>query len=233
MKKMRAKCGLLVRVLTWFRLSRALLGGHRYYSRFEHRYCHEDFRACGEGSVICKGVSILAPNRVTIGKCAYIGSGCLIHAGGGFHLGDYSGLGMGTTVITLEHHHAGAESIPFGELRLVKPVYIGDYVWGGANVSILPGVRVGEGAILGLGSVVTRDVPAMAIVMGNPAKVIGYRNQDAFEQLKAQGAARSPAERAGKLWIPPLTRRKYAGILGEFGFDEQDYVEYTREPGDD
>jgi acetyltransferase-like isoleucine patch superfamily enzyme len=224
---------LLVRILSWFRLSQALLGGHRYYSQFEHQYCPEDFRACGEGTVICKGVCFLSTNRVTIGKCAYIAPGCYIHAGGGFHLGDYSGLGAGTTIITIEHHHAGAESIPFGELRLVKPVYIEDYVWVGANVSILPGVRVGEGAILGLGSVVSRDVPAMAIVMGNPAQVIGHRNQKAFEQLKAQGAARSPAERSDKLWIPPLTRRKYAAILKEFGFDEQDYVAYKRGPGHD
>jgi maltose O-acetyltransferase len=221
---MRDADRLLLRILTWFRLSRALLGGHRYYSHFEHQYCHEDFRSCGEGTVICKGVSIIAPNRVTLGKRAYIAGSCHIHAGGGFHLGDYSGLGARTTIITLEHHHAGAESIPFGELRLVKPVYIEDYVWGGANVSILPGVRVGEGAILGLGSVVSRDVPAMAIVMGNPAQIVGHRNRESFERLKEQGASRSPAERSNRLWIPPLTRRKYGRILKEFGFDDQDYV---------
>jgi acetyltransferase-like isoleucine patch superfamily enzyme len=52
---------------------------------------------------------------------------------------------------------------------------IEDDVWIGAHVTVLKGVRVGSGAVLGAGAVVTRDVPAGAIVAGVPAKVIGYR----------------------------------------------------------
>lgn len=56
-----------------------------------------------------------------------------------------------------------------------KPVYIEDDVWIGGRVIILPGRRIGKGAIVGAGSVVTKDVPDYAIVGGNPAKVLKYR----------------------------------------------------------
>jgi maltose O-acetyltransferase len=57
---------------------------------------------------------------------------------------------------------------------ITEPVSIGDGAWIGARVTILPGVTIGQGAMVGVGSVVTRDVPANAQVVGNPAKVIGW-----------------------------------------------------------
>ena len=59
-----------------------------------------------------------------------------------------------------------------------RPVTIGDDVWIGTRVIILPGVMVGSHAILGAGAVVTKDVPEWAIVGGNPARVIRYRSSD-------------------------------------------------------
>ena len=56
-----------------------------------------------------------------------------------------------------------------------RPVTIHDGVWIGSRVIILPGVEIGEGAVIGAGAVVTKDVPAYAIVGGNPAHVIKYR----------------------------------------------------------
>ena len=60
----------------------------------------------------------------------------------------------------------------------MKPVVIEDFVWCGANVTILPGVKIGEGAIVGAGSVVVKDVPKYAVVAGNPARVISHYNFD-------------------------------------------------------
>ena len=54
-----------------------------------------------------------------------------------------------------------------------NPVEIGDNVWVGTGAMVLPGVRIEDGAVIGAGSVVTRDVPARVVVAGNPAKVIG------------------------------------------------------------
>jgi maltose O-acetyltransferase len=56
-----------------------------------------------------------------------------------------------------------------------KPVMIGDDVWIGARVIVLPGINIRDHAIVGAGAIVTQDVPAWAIVGGNPAKVIRYR----------------------------------------------------------
>lgn len=58
----------------------------------------------------------------------------------------------------------------------VRPISIGNDVWIGAKVIILPGVTVGDGAVIGAGSVVTKDIPAYGVVAGNPAKLIRMRN---------------------------------------------------------
>lgn len=57
----------------------------------------------------------------------------------------------------------------------VRPVVIEDDVWIGARVTLLPGVHIGRGSVIGAGSVVTKDVPAYSIVGGNPARVLKYR----------------------------------------------------------
>lgn len=70
-----------------------------------------------------------------------------------------------------ENNHPFVDS----KLRDNRPVIIGNDVWIGANVSILPGVKIGDGAILAAGAVITKDVPAYAVAGGVPAKVIKYR----------------------------------------------------------
>ena len=109
-------------------------------------------------------------------------------------IGDNSGIGdgselygditigndvmMGTNCIIYTRNHAFSRTdIPMWKQGFseAKPVVIGDDVWIGGRVTILPGVHVGDGAILGAGAVVTKDVPPYAIVGGNPAKVIKYR----------------------------------------------------------
>ena len=80
-------------------------------------------------------------------------------------------------------HH---DNHPFEDspLRNNKPVEIGNDVWIGANVILLPGVKIGDGAILAAGAVVTKDVEPYAIVGGVPAKLIKYRfSQEKREKL--------------------------------------------------
>jgi len=76
---------------------------------------------------------------------------------------------------------AGLISGRVHENDVVAPVSIGDFVWIGVNVTVLPGVTIGEGAIVAAGAVVTRDVPALAVVAGVPARVIGQRDAAHFE----------------------------------------------------
>lgn len=217
------------RLLSWFPLYRAVVGAHRYYSTTEEQnHRPEDFLFFGPGANICTGAIITAPERMSVGCGSFIACDCLIYAVGGFHLGNYSGLGSRSIVLTVDHRHAGATTIPFDEVRIVKPVHIEDYVWVGMQAAILPGVRIGEGAIVGLGSVVTKDVPACAIVMGNPAQIIGHRDRSDFERLKAAGAVRPVSQNTSRLWIPPYIRRKHPEDLAAFGFGDQDYYNYRR-----
>mgnify|MGYP000091352893 CR=1 FL=1 len=64
----------------------------------------------------------------------------------------------------------------------VNPVEIGDDVWIGTRVIVLPGVKLGAGCVIGAGSVVTRDIPPLAVAAGNPARVIRQRG-DRFEAV--------------------------------------------------
>lgn len=76
--------------------------------------------------------------------------------------------------------------LPYDERYFCRKVVIGKYVWIGARATILPGVTIGDGAVIGAGSVVTKDVPSCAVVGGNPAKVVKYRNIEKFNDLAAK-----------------------------------------------
>lgn len=127
------------------------------------------------------------PSRFYIATTSHLKSGTYIEASGGVRIGEYFHPGRGLTVFSANHNYEDATHIPYDEVVLEQPVIIGDFVWCGANVTILPGVTIGEGAILAAGSIVTKDVPPLAVVGGNPARVIKYRQADQFNELKSRG----------------------------------------------
>ena len=69
---------------------------------------------------------------------------------------------------------------PYGDERVRKPIVVEDHVWIGRNAIIGGGVTIHEGAVVGMGAVVTRDVPPLAVVGGNPARVIKFRDGARF-----------------------------------------------------
>lgn len=103
-----------------------------------------------------------------LGKRVFINSGCKFQDQGGLFIGDDVLIGHNCMIATLNHvedpEHRG-DILP-------SPVRIEDKVWIGANVTILPGVTVGEGAILAAGAVVTKDVEPRTVVGGVPARII-------------------------------------------------------------
>lgn len=133
------------------------------------------------------GAEIGNARNFKIDKTSHLKSGTFIEAQGGVTIGRYFHVGRGLTIFSGNHDYESSESIPYGSKSILKPVVIEDFVWCGANVTILPGVKIGEGAIVGAGSVVVKDVPKYAVVAGNPAKVLKYRNIEQFEKLKQQG----------------------------------------------
>jgi len=125
--------------------------------------------------------------KFRIDPTSHIKSGTFIDCSGGVTIGSHFHAGRGLTIFSSKHNYKTDRAVPYDMDDLPAPVVIQDCVWVGANVSIVPGVTIGEGAIVAMGAVVTRDVPAGAVVAGNPARVIGQRDMETYQQLKAQG----------------------------------------------
>jgi len=106
--------------------------------------------------------------NIKIGKNVFINACCRFQDQGGIEIGDGSLIGHNATIATLNH-----DFNPLKRQNLTpSPVKIGKNVWIGSDCTILPGVEIGDGAIIGAGSVVTKSVPKNTIAVGNPARVI-------------------------------------------------------------
>jgi acetyltransferase-like isoleucine patch superfamily enzyme len=106
------------------------------------------------------------PARLAIGRGTSIGERSEIHCGTLVTIGSGCLLAWEVTILDRDYHQLGGA----GEQR--APVVIGDHVWIGCRSLVVRGVTIGEGAVVAAGSVVTTDVPARALVGGNPAKVL-------------------------------------------------------------
>ncbi|MFM6927927.1 MAG: acyltransferase [Bdellovibrio sp.] len=151
-----------------------------YYSQVTGSKIH--FVPQGDGGITIAG----DPRKFKIDITSHLKSNTYIECHGGVEIGRYFHCGRGLTILSSNHDYKKNDYIPYGPADILQPVKIGDFVWCGSNVFILPGVTVGEGAILGAGSVVTKDVPALAIVGGNPARIINTRDSNEFERLKRE-----------------------------------------------
>jgi acetyltransferase-like isoleucine patch superfamily enzyme len=132
-------------------------------------------------------VTFRRAENIEIGTHVRIQPYCAIWASpkGKISIGQYTGLGPGTVVFSSNHQFVPGMPYykqPWRE----EAVTIGRDVWVGAGCVILPGVTIGDGAVVAAGSVVTRDVPAGAVVAGVPARVIKSRtSEDASEVAHA------------------------------------------------
>ena len=126
-------------------------------------------------------------SKINIHATSHLKSETFIECSGGVSIGRYFHVGRGLTIFSTNHNYDEGTMIPYDESSVDRPVQIGDFVWCGANVTIVPGVTVGEGVVIGAGSVVTRDIPDFAVVGGNPAVVLKYRDIESFIKLKDSG----------------------------------------------
>lgn len=117
---------------------------------------------------------------------AYIGPHAFWSAKGGITIGNNCTFGPKTTIWTYNHNINSEELIPYGGEDILKEVVIEDNVWVGLGALILPGVRIGEGAVVGAGAVVTKDIPKCSIVGGNPAVELKKRNIEIYDRLKKE-----------------------------------------------
>lgn len=111
--------------------------------------------------------------NISIGKNVFFNTGCSFQDRGGIQIGDGSLLGMNVTIATLNH----GLDMDTRNTTYPAPVTLGENVWVGSNASILPGVTIGDNAVVAAGAVVTKDVPKNTVVGGVPAKKIKDINE--------------------------------------------------------
>lgn len=106
--------------------------------------------------------------NITIGKNVFINSCCHFQDQGGIEIGDGCMIGHNVVLATINHDLYPQNN----RVNHYAPIKLGKSVWVGSNATILPGVTIGNWAVVAAGAVVTRDVPPLTIVGGVPAKVI-------------------------------------------------------------
>ena len=127
-----------------------------------------------DGAALDRGVVLLATSdaaRIVIGPRTYINRSTMIDADALVEIGAQTMIGP-FCYITDHDHTAHAGTPPADGPLVSAPVRIGERCWIGAHVSILKGVTIGDGAVIGAGSVVTKSVPPGVIAVGNPARVL-------------------------------------------------------------
>ena len=132
------------------------------------------FTKCGKNVNIEKGADFGSGSGIVIGDNSGIGVNCKVR--GPLQIGDNVMMGPEVVILTSTHNIDRVDIPMINQGSTIKPVVIGNDVWIGTRVIIMPGVKIGNGVVIGAGAVVTKDVPDYAIVGGVPAKVIKYRN---------------------------------------------------------
>lgn len=124
----------------------------------------------GAGNAIKRNVEIRIPSRIKIGNNNCINHRVLLDGRGGLTIGSNIDIAQDVYIWTDQHDYNSDDYRGNPE-----PVVIEDYVWIASRATVLPGITIHRGAVVACGAIVTKDVPAMAIVAGVPAKIIGYR----------------------------------------------------------
>lgn len=164
------------------------------------RFNKTDFKKLGDRVVFESGVLVFHPENISIGNDVYIGhqtilkgyynskltiddgtwigQQCFFHGAGNLQIGKNVGIGPGVKIITSYHSEEGIIKPVLHSKILFEQVTVDDDSDLGVGSIVLPGVKIGKGVVVGAGAVVTKDVPDYAVVVGSPARIIRYRNQE-------------------------------------------------------
>ena len=143
-------------------------------SQFEEqqRFMKETFAECGENVYIQRPFyANWAGSHVHFGSNIYANYNLTMVDDGHIYVGDWVKFGPNVTVATAGHPLQPELRID-PALQFNKDVHIGNNVWIGAGAVLLPGVTIGENSVIGAGSVVTKDIPANVVAVGNPCRVL-------------------------------------------------------------
>lgn len=131
----------------------------------------------GTRTAICRGSILFVLNgaKLSIGNNSYIGEYNNIRCTGKIRIGDNVRISQLITITDGQYNFSDKNRLIGNQGYQKGKVIIGDDVWVGSNSVILPGVKIGNGVVVGAGSVITKNIPDYAVVVGNPARVIKYR----------------------------------------------------------
>lgn len=169
----------------------------RHRSHGDGSFRIEQLARCGEDCVFEAGVLVFHPENIELGANVYVGHQAILkgyykntmrigdetwigqqaflHSAGGIDIGARVGIGPGVRIITSTHGEAGRDVPILSSPIELAPVVIEDDSDIGVSAVILPGVRIGRGAQIGAGAVVTDDVPPYSVALGVPARVTRER----------------------------------------------------------
>lgn len=119
---------------------------------------------------IRRNIDLRSPYRISIGRNCNINKNCVLDGRGELSIGNNVDIAQDVYIWTEEHDYTSSTYS-----TEIAPVIIEDYVWIASRATILPGVKIGRGAVVACGAIVTKDVPPLSIVAGVPAKSIGTR----------------------------------------------------------
>lgn len=170
-----------------------------YSSHGTGEFATDDFASIGENVIFESGVLVFHANQIILGNNIYIGhltilkgyhtnlleikdntwigQGCFFHSAGGLTIGEAVGIGPFVKILTSQHQEYDLTLPVLYHNIESKPVIVEDGANIGISAVILPGIKIGEGAIVGASSVVTKDVEPYSVVAGNPAKLLRKRAQ--------------------------------------------------------
>ena len=137
----------------------------------KEKYMKEVFAECGENNYIELPLHAnWGGHHVHFGSQIYANSNLTLVDDGHIYVGDKVMFGPNVTIATANHPIDA--SLRGKGLQYNKDVYIGENTWIGANVVIVPGIRIGKNVVIGAGSVVTKDIPDDVLAVGNPCRVL-------------------------------------------------------------
>lgn len=147
-----------------------LSSGNDFFQSHKHAISVGKDTRIGKNTRISTGFT----GKIKIGKNVLIDDGCFVMAQNKIIVGNNTWIAAYCFITDFNHKYQDNKRLIFEQGYETKPITIGKNVWIGTHVIILPGVTIGDRAVIGAGSVVTKNIPDNCVAVGNPAKVIKH-----------------------------------------------------------
>lgn len=148
---------------------------HRRVAQYRRRVLKGLLGSVGEGCDFSVGIKILNPERIHVGRGCRFANSTILGGTGGISFGESCLIGFENVFLTRSHRYDRLDVPIWDQGYSTAPISVGDDVWTGCRVTVLPGVTIGSHTVVGAGSVVTRDLPSGVIAAGVPARVVRTR----------------------------------------------------------